>query len=191
MGQALFDFFQIFTDVPFNFWFYLLLIIAPLLVFSVKPESKLWWRFSRLILAIVCTYILINLTLHTSRALDREDYEACLAPLLKESNRVIPSPEINSQCQHHIKTGDGASNVFYLVLGWVPSVGYVGFYELIWIIRHRKTIKKLGPKYTGKWFSFSLLIMALPGFVYIAIIAFILLAAIFKLKIEPFVTSLF
>lgn len=102
-----------------NYWFWLFIILIPIIVFSVRPEANLWRRMGRLVLAIGAGYVLANVALHWSRSLKWEAYEACQSQ--------FPDGAI----QHHeecpeINIADGASNVFYLLFGWVPAAAYIG-----------------------------------------------------------------
>ncbi len=49
------------TDVPFNLWWWLLLFTAPILIFSAKPESSVYWRILRIMIAIAVGYVLLIL----------------------------------------------------------------------------------------------------------------------------------
>jgi len=51
-----------------NYWFWLLIILIPLIVFSVKPGASVWLRFGRLLLAIMVSYVIANVQLHWTRA---------------------------------------------------------------------------------------------------------------------------
>ncbi len=158
LDQSFFNALQIFTHVPYNFWFWLIFITAPLLVFNAKPESSADWRIDRLILAIGATYILMNFSLHTSRQIIWSAYEACQS---RFSDGAI---------QHHKECGeiniaDGASNIFYLIFGWLPATGYVGLCEFIWRWRYRRIVRKK-ETYAGMVFSSVVVIIAAPVILY-------------------------
>lgn len=136
-----------------NYWFWLLIILIPLIVFSVKPGAPVWLRFGRLLLAIMVSYAIANGQLHWKRAQEWQAYEACQSQ--------FPDGGI----QHHkecpeIDIGDGASLVFFLYLGWLPITGYTGFWELLWRIIYQKTIRQQ-PDYRGRRFSNALIIFAI------------------------------
>ncbi len=128
MFEQIYPLFKYLTDIPVNFWSYLLLAIPPILVFSIRPDANVWLRIGRLLLAIVCTYVLINLTLHTSRALQWKAYEQCRS----ESQHRIDSHEMHEECKYNIDIADGASNIFYLYFGWIPATAYIGLWEYVW-----------------------------------------------------------
>ncbi len=147
-----------------NFWFWLLIILVPLIVFSVKPQANLWLRCGRLALAILVGYVLANAALHWSRAQEWEAYEACQSQ--------FPDGGI----QHHeecpeINIADGASNIFYLFFGWVPAAAYAGFFELIWRRQHRDTIRALSETFKGKWISNALIIFSIPVWLYVLVLS--------------------
>jgi hypothetical protein len=130
MADGIYRLFETLTQVPFNFWFYLMMLTAPLLVVYTGARLRAWKVF----LAVGCTYVLINLSLHTSRAIIWRAYEACQSQF---SDGAI---------QHHRECGeiniaDGASNVFYLYFGWIPAATYVGIWALLWRWLRRKAIR--------------------------------------------------
>jgi len=146
MEKLAFAVFDYLTDVPVNFRALFLAVTAPILVFSVAPEKPFWMRFLRLVLAVGLTYILINLSLHTGRAIERNSYQKCQSQF---SDGVLQNhPECGK-----INIADGASNIFYLYAGWIPATAYVGIWEFLWRIRSRKKLKELGKNYNGRWFS--------------------------------------
>ena len=85
---------------------------------------------------------------------------------------------MHAECKHHVNIADGASNVFYAYLGWIPAVAYVGLWEAIWRIWYRKRISKMGKDYKGKRFSTVLIISSIPiwayGILLISMIIFML-----------------
>lgn len=119
--------------------------------------------------------------MHTGRAIDWKEFEACLEPLLKEANRGIPNAEIHSACEHHINIADGASNVFYLYLGWIPAGAYVGFFELIWRIKYRKKIRSMGGSYKGRWFSNLGIALSIPVWMYVSLLLYLLVNLIISI----------
>lgn len=112
----------------------------------------------RIFLAVAVGYVLINLTLHTPRALQWKAKEACE----QHSVHRQDSMEMFEECGHLVNTTDGLSDVFYLVLGWIPAGGYVGFWELWWRRKYAFIIRPLGKRYRGKWFSTLVVVAAIP-----------------------------
>lgn len=152
-----------------NYWFWLLIILVPAIVFSVKPEANLWLRIGRLVLAISLGYILINLGLHLSidRAWEAHNscyfehggdgpYERSLADRLAS---ICPDPP-----------NSGMPEVFYLFLGWTPVAAYVGFYELIWRLHYSQNIRAMNKAFKGKWASNGLIIFSIPVWLYVVVL---------------------
>ena len=138
------------ADVLFNFWFLLLAVAAPLLVFRMKPAERVRLRFGRLALAIGLTYVLLVVATVTASSLSWRHYEACYAS--KTELRYM-SPERNEACQHHLGMPTDAGMVFVVMFGVVPAAGYVGFWELLWRFRYRREIGTLGADFRGRWYS--------------------------------------
>lgn len=136
-----------------NYWFWLLIILIPAIVFSVKPEANIWWRVGRLLFAIVFSYAIANGQLHWRRAQHWEAYEAC------QSQFSDGGIKHHKECPE-INIGDGASLVFFLYLGWLPITGYTGFWELIWRLHHRKSIRQQAA-FPGRRFSNALIIFSI------------------------------
>ena len=146
-----------------NYWFWLFIILIPIMVFSVGPRAGMWRRMGRLALAIIVGYVLANVALQWSRAREWEAYEACQSQ--------FPDGAI----QHHkecpeINIADGASIIFYLMFGWIPAAAYTGFFELLWRRRHRQTIRDMGAAFKGKWISNALIIFSIPVWLYILVV---------------------
>lgn len=136
-----------------NYWFWLLIILIPAIVFSVKPEANIWWRVGRLLFAIAFSYAIANGQLHWRRAQHWEAYEAC------QSQFSDGGIKHHKECPE-INIGDGASLVFFLYLGWLPITGYTGFWELIWRLHHRKSIRQQAA-FPGRRFSNALIIFSI------------------------------
>ncbi|MCH2548360.1 MAG: hypothetical protein MK052_12240, partial [Alphaproteobacteria bacterium] len=108
-------------------------------MFSISPEAWRWKRTGRLLLAIMCGYLFVNLALHMQQHEQYADYEACL-----ESLAHLPKqPERHAACAHHVNIADGASNVFLLYLGWLPALMIAGWWKLLWRRQHRNKMISL------------------------------------------------
>jgi len=160
MENLIYPVFKYLTDVPVNFWFWCLLLVAPALVLAANPETSFKIRLLRLILAIGFTYVLINLSLHTSRQIEWKIYEEC------QSQFDDASLNHHKECGE-INIADGASSIFYAFFGWIPATAYVGLWELIWLAKHRKKIREIGKNYEGKWFSLIIFIISIPVWLYV------------------------
>lgn len=173
MGQIIFSIFRFFTDVPYNIWPWLFFSIIPLLIFSANPYHGARWRLGRILLATAIGYVLVNLTLHTHRALDWKEFENCRA-----ENPVV-GENYHPKCEGIIYIADGASDVFYLVLGWIPAVAYTGFWEFWWRRKYRFIIGQLGKNYKGKWFSTTLIACSAPVWIYFFLLIIIIISKFF------------
>jgi len=144
-----------------NYWFWLFIILPPLFVFSVTPETSVKLRVSRLLLAIAIGYVLANVALNWGQAQDWKAYEMCQSQFR------------DGAIQHHKEcpvTNSGLNNLFFLYFAWIPTAGYVGFFELIWRWRHRDTIRALGAAFKGKWASNALIIFSIPVWLYVLVL---------------------
>lgn len=162
MSETIYTIYEYLTDVPYNFWPWLLLIVAPALVFVIKPERNFWLRFGRLVIAIGAAYVFLNLALGAEHTNGRNAYEACYA----QSQFRDMSTERYQECKHHLDNNivNDSTLAFAYLLGWIPAAGYVGFWELLWRAWYRKKIKQMGKSYKGKWFSnVIILFLIFPG----------------------------
>jgi hypothetical protein len=184
--QTLFNIFDYIVSLstPLNIWPYLLLILPPVVVFAEKPETAAWLRVGRLVAMVLVGYVLINLSLHTHHAQQREAYEQCKA----EGGWHAESWEGSENCKHHINIANGASDVFYMFLGWWPVAAYVALLEYFWRRKHRRKIHALGKHYKGSWFSYALYVIAVP--VWLLILIFILVLC-YVILLEPMYDYLF
>lgn len=158
-----------------NYWFWLLIILIPAIVFSVKPQSNMWLRIGRLALAVGLAYVFINLALHLSINRGWEAYDSCR---FEHSGSEGPyetslAEKLDKICPE--APNSGLPEVFYLVLGWIPAAAYAGFFELIWRIRHRKTIRALDKAFKGRWVSNGLIIFSLPIWLYVLVLLALML----------------
>ena len=150
--SAIFDFLSklpVTLHSPINFWFWLMVLVTPGLIFCVPVKRSTLSHITRVLFSIGITYVLINLARYADAAFGWRDYEAC------QDNSVHPymSPEMYNECGHHVNIADGGSYMLLFSLGWAIAAFYVGLWELIWRVWHRKQIKAMGKQYTGKWFS--------------------------------------
>ena len=148
---------------PVNFWFWLLFLVAPGLVFFVNVERSRTEHVTRVLCAIGLTYILLNLSLHAQHAFDWRDYEVCQE---QSVHKGFANPEAHEECRHHLMEGDGAKNVFAFVLGWIPAAFYIGIWEIFWRIKHRKKIREMGKNYKGKWLSNITMLLTFIPFIF-------------------------
>ena len=141
-----------------NPWLWIFLILLPMFVLGVKPGAPGWLYMGRLLAAILVGYVLLNLWLHASHRLDREAFNTCMGDT-GESDSFR-----SEECGIDHVIADGASNVFYLLFGWVPTLGYVGLWEWIW--RRKHNLSKKSEKCPGYMFSCILVMISIPVIVF-------------------------
>jgi len=133
------------------YWFWLLIILVPLIVFSVKPQSNLWLRIGRLALAAALCYGLMFATVGWEYS---KEWEAVYA-----YHEKFPHCTDHECADEPPITITGSLIVFVIVLGWIPAAGYTGVWELIWRLYYRNYIRQQ-PVYRGRLFSAMLIIFA-------------------------------
>ncbi len=153
-----------------NYWFWLLIILTPIIVFSVRPEANIWLRAGRLALAVGLSYILMNLALHLSVDRGWEAHNSCTfthsghegpyeRSLANRLDAICPeAPDL------------GIAEGLYLYFGWIPAAAFIGFWELLWRLWHRKIIRATGNAFKGKWASNALIFFSTPVWLYILIL---------------------
>lgn len=150
-----------------NYWFWLLIILIPVIVFSMKPEANLWLRLGRLMIAAPLCYGLMFWTVYWQAGAEIEVINAF----------VDKFPECaDQQCADAPRpTLDGPILGFFLILGWIPATGYVGLWELLWRLHYRSVIREMGKTFKGKWASNALItfafIAAYPTWIFLATLA--------------------
>jgi hypothetical protein len=161
-----------------NYWFWLLFLIPPILVFAVQPQAGVWRRIGRLLLASGLGYIFLNLAVHHSIDSRRKAHEFCLfansghsgpyESSLYDKLLAICPPAPNS----------GPPEAFYLLFGWMPAASYTGLWELVWRIRYRTDIRNLGKAFKARWLSTIWIIFSIPGWpiAVIVVVVWLLLA---------------
>lgn len=118
----------------FNYWWWLWLIITPLIVFSVKPDVPKWQRAVRTLTSIGVGYGLANLGLHLNSAIRNGPFVV---------NNDYPWQRIwddyGGQCAN---IGGDASLVFTLYVGgWIYASIYTGWWNIIWAQYHKRKTK--------------------------------------------------
>ena len=152
---------------PMNYWLWLLFFLPPILVFSVKPQDSAQRRIGRLALAIGLGHIFINLALHLSIERDWAAAESCRDAYSGHAGEYEKSLALMMDALCPGYPNSGLPEIFYLFLGWIPTAGYTGFWELAWRMRHRAEIHALGKAFKGKWVSSALLIFSVPVWLYV------------------------
>ncbi len=159
--QTLYRLLEPLTHVPVNIWPWLFLLVLPILVFSAKPQHSVWWRIGRLLLAIIIGYVLLNLMLQTQLHLKWQEYHACFAKWGIDFSVEIPG-DLWQLCGQKAPLGVGAKNIFYIYASWIFAVAYVGLWDRVWYHLYRKKIASLGKAYKGTWFSWLVVVISVP-----------------------------
>lgn len=161
MEKIIINILDFFTDIPYNIWPWLLLLSAPLLIFSARPHHSAWKRFWRIALAVGIGYALLNLSYHTNYFIGWHAFEAC------------QSQFSDGALQNHKECGKpprGIPLAFMAVLGWIPAGAYVGLWEFWWRRKYRFIIGPLGNRYKGKWFSTTLIVCSVPVWILVVLL---------------------
>ena len=98
-----------FPYITNNYWFLLFFILPPLVIFAGWQSRPLGTL--RFVVTILAGWLIIQFVLdrHWEMKIDSVPYDATHEELMAAS-------------------ADGASRIFYLVLGWIPA----GLYSTIW-----------------------------------------------------------
>ena len=144
------------SSLPVNIWAYMLFLVMPFSVFIVKPMSSFIFKFMSLALFILIVYFLINLSIHNHIHIENENYIECQGKFDKSYLNHVP------QCGK-LKRSNGATLIFALFLGWIPAIAYIGIWEFVWRIVHRKKLKSMHRG--SKWLSNIVILFAIICYV--------------------------
>jgi hypothetical protein len=114
-----------------NYWFWISLAAAPLLVFAETPRSKRRWRIARTLLALVFGAIAMHHSYSISYARAEDTYEACLKQLASWANA-------DKDCQNPLLT---KKDDYFKYVPIVPAAIYLGWWEMLWRLCYRKKLK--------------------------------------------------
>jgi hypothetical protein len=121
-----------------NYWFFAWLVFVPALIFSVSPKSPEWIRASRVVIAAVFCYALMNLAVHLQ-------WDIRNAPFMEDPFHPDPLNGWRMDC--HNFAGDGVSSMIAFYTGWIPACIYTGLCLLIWRFYHRRFSKEIKENY--------------------------------------------
>lgn len=147
-----------------NIWFWLLIVIVPLIVFSVSPEASVRLRMGRLFAAVAVCYGLMFLTLQWQYTLEQNAIDAFYKKFPScEYKPCSTFPDCEtSLCPTEPKTSfDGPLFAFVIVFGWIAAISYTGVWELVWRIYYRTRVRNMGQAFRYKWISTVLIIFSL------------------------------
>lgn len=170
LPELLYSIFKSLTSIPINYWFYLTIITSPILIFSSKPVTNSKYCYRRLILSIILTYGLINLSLQTGRNIKWKIYEMC------QSQFPDGAVQYHESCPR-IDIGDGASSIFYLYFGWIACIAYTGIWELIWRKYYSQEFQEINKSNKYIKVSNQLIKASVPVWIYFIIIILVSITA--------------
>ncbi len=118
----------------FNYWFWTFFMMAPLCAFFLPPQAT---KRQKILTAVSCfciSYLFFNLSVHLS-------WDIRNAPFVVSSNLGIADQKTwDMECAN---IADGASMVFAMFLGWIPTAIYTCFwfwvrYKIVPFRRNKK-----------------------------------------------------
>jgi hypothetical protein len=143
------------SSILVNYWFWLLIVLPPALIFSVRPEAKSWLRAGRLVAAIGLGYVILVAAIGWYQTLGWHAYNSC------QSHFRDGFVQEHIECKGLVPRGRLG---FFLLLGWIPVIGFVGGLESLWRIWHRRRIRETDES-VGEWISTVLLVLSIPTWV--------------------------
>lgn len=121
-----------------NFWFWLCLLVPPLLVFNAKPETDEAWRANRLLFAVMIPWGLTALIALCQFETDTRIANAFYTQFPHCREMICPNRPIGNMT--------GVLFTILFAFSWLPALSMTGLYEIIWRIIYHRHIQAL--KYT-------------------------------------------
>lgn len=143
-----------------NFWFWLFVVLPPVLVFNVKPEASTWLQATRLILAIaLASYTFLKGTMAWQGFwLILDGPHPC--------NGMFRDPLNMDMCTFFGNIALYANSSSIIAFSSIVAASYVGMNEAIWRMVHRRTIARLDGSH---FLSNVLLIYIAPAAIFLII----------------------
>lgn len=107
-----------------NYWFWLFVILPPVLVFGVKTEENNWLRAARLVGAAALAAMFAKLALNFDEKAATEIYTNCLARIRSGERSMRFS------CTTLRMRAFGLRDIFFDAFTWITNVGYVASLKL-------------------------------------------------------------
>lgn len=102
----------------FNYWYWLCIVIVPLLIFSIPPNASKLQKLTIVFISAGLCYLFMNLAVHLF-------WDIRNGPFIASPNPNFPWQKTwDMECAN---IGDGASLVFTLIFGWILASLYAGF----------------------------------------------------------------
>jgi len=116
-----------------NYWFWSFILIAPILAFSVTPQSSPLLRAARTLIAVLVCYALTRPALGLGLDIRKAPFTVY---------DTVPFQKTMDMVQCHGNSGIGAKT-YISDIGWIYALVYVGWCEIIWRVRYKNRIKNL------------------------------------------------
>lgn len=136
--------------VKINYWFWLFILSAPLLVFSTLPSTAQWKRALVCLAAVALGYFIAPF------AVDLE-HQIRNAPFMVYDDVPFQKTMDMVRCM----SGSGtASRAFALAFGWVYATVYTGWWVIAWYAYHRYVTKHIDESFKLHWFCRLLVVVS-------------------------------
>jgi hypothetical protein len=115
------------SSILVNYWFWLLVVVPPALVFTARPEEDDWLKTGRLVGAVALAALFSQLVVDFDERIAAEFYAECLA-------RIPSSEEVKRMrfnCLSLKYDFLGFRDIFLGNFAWISNVGYVTSLEII------------------------------------------------------------
>ncbi|PSH69928.1 hypothetical protein CU102_06655 [Phyllobacterium brassicacearum] len=122
-----------------NYWFWLFILVPPVLVFSEKPEVSAWLQAARLIFAtaLACYTFLAGAIAWQKFWLIMEEPHPCIGGLIETD------PLILETCKSFVYIALYSHLTSYIFFSCILAAIYVGINEAIWRVVFRRALAQL------------------------------------------------
>jgi hypothetical protein len=133
-----------------SIWFWLFLLLPPLLVFSAKPEDTTAWRNNRLLLAVAAAYGGLALGAY----LQTHHQQEILAAFLEQHPECVETYCTNQPVGYDMFAD------FIIVSAWIPAFCVTGAYEFMWRLYYFHRVRAMNYAFGDKLISNIILVLA-------------------------------
>jgi len=131
-----------------NLWKWLWFIAVPVIIFSVAPNSPKWQLVLCSLIAMTLGYIFINIATHLGFTIKNAPFHG---EGIVTVNGVIVSSLADQIKQGCFDIADNAPYVFARAFGWLPTMIYVGWCEMVWVLYHKYKTKLINENFKIDW----------------------------------------
>lgn len=135
-----------------NYAGWLFVLIIPVATFFSTPYTKSRKRMLIILVAILCGYVLLSVSMLHASAIERYNYKEFQGKFTDDYFRNHAGDTSYSWIQNTI------NNTSLLLFGWLLTPTYTSICEIIWRIYYWRTIRRMGKQFKGRWFSNLLII---------------------------------